>query len=129
MHIAFAASECVPFSKTGGLADVVGALPRALAAAGHEVSVYFPRYRPTRLAGAETVVRSITVPFDDHYRFCSVVNAANQPGIRFYFVDYPPFFDRDALYGTSSGDYPDNAERFALFSRAVLEASKVIGVP
>jgi len=44
-------------------------------------------------------------------------------------VDYPPFFDRDALYGTSAGDYPDNAERFALFSRAVLEASKILGVP
>ncbi len=47
----------------------------------------------------------------------------------FYFVDYPPFFDREALYGTSVGDYPDNAERFALFSRAVLEASKILGVP
>ncbi|MGA7299151.1 MAG: glycogen/starch synthase, partial [Candidatus Sulfotelmatobacter sp.] len=45
MHIAFAASEGVPFSKTGGLADVVGALPRALAALGHQVSVYLPRYK------------------------------------------------------------------------------------
>jgi starch synthase len=129
MHIAFAASECVPFSKTGGLADVVGALPRALAAAGHQVSVYLPRYRQTKLSDAQTVVRSITVPFDDHYRFCSVVTGGSHSGVRFYFVEYPPFFDRDALYGTSSGDYPDNAERFALFSRAVLEASKILGVP
>ncbi len=131
MHIAFAASECVPFSKTGGLADVVGALPRALAALGHQVSVYVPRYRQTKLVDPQTVVRSITVPFDDKYRFCSVVTAGtNTPaGIRFYFVDYPPFFDRDALYGTPAGDYPDNAERFALFSRAVLEASKILGVP
>ena len=129
MQIAFAASECVPFSKTGGLADVVGALPRALAAAGHEVSVYVPKYRQTRLTDARTVVRSITVPFDDRYRFCSVVAGGNHSGVHFYFVDYPPFFDRDALYGTSSGDYPDNAERFALFSRAVLEASKILGVP
>ncbi len=129
MHIAFAASECVPFSKTGGLADVVGALPRALAAAGHQVSVYLPRYRQTKLTDAQTVVRSITVPFDDRYRFCSVVTAGNHSGIKFYFVDYPPFFDRDALYGTSAGDYPDNAERFALFSRAVLEASKILGGP
>jgi len=129
MHIAFAASECVPFSKTGGLADVVGALPRALVGLGHEVSVYVPRYRQTKLVNPETVVRSITVPFDDRYRFCSVVTAADQPGLHFYFVDYPPFFDRDALYGSSSGDYPDNAERFALFSRAVLEASKIVGVP
>ena len=129
MHIAFAASECVPFSKTGGLADVVGALPRALAALGHQVSVFLPRYRQTKLVDAQTVVRSITIPFDDQYRFCSVVTAGNTAGVRHYFVDYPPFFDREALYGTASGDYPDNAERFALFSRAVLEASKVLGVP
>jgi starch synthase len=129
MHIAFAASECVPFSKTGGLADVVGALPRALAAAGHQVSVYIPRYRQTNLTDARTVVRSITVPFDDHYRFCSIVSAGSKSGVDHYFVEYPQFFDRDALYGTSSGDYPDNAERFALFSRAVLEASKILGIP
>jgi starch synthase len=129
MHIAFAASECVPFSKTGGLADVVGALPRALAALGHQVSVYVPRYRQTKLADPQTVVRSITIPFDDKYRFCSVVTAGASAGVRFYFVDYPPYFDREALYGTPAGDYPDNAERFALFSRAVLEASKVLGVP
>lgn len=129
MHIAFVASECVPFSKTGGLADVVGALPRALAALGHQVSVYVPLYRQTKLTDAQTVVRSITIPFDDQYRFCSVKTAANQPGIRFNFVDFPEYFDREALYGTSAGDYPDNAERYALFSRAVLEASKVLGVP
>jgi starch synthase len=129
MHIAFAASECVPFSKTGGLADVVGALPRALAALGHQVSVYIPRYRQTKLTDSQTVVRSITIPFDDKYRFCSVVTAGSSAGVRFYFVDYPPYFDREALYGGPAGDYPDNAERFALFSRAVLEASKVLGVP
>src|SRR5207302_9420420 len=70
-----------------------------------------------------------TVPFDDKYRFASVVSGSIQGGVRFYFVEYPEFFDRDALYGTAAGDYPDNAERFALFSRAVLEASKIIGVP
>jgi starch synthase len=129
MHIAFVASECVPFSKTGGLADVVGALPGALAALGHQVSVFLPRYRQTKLSDAQTVVRSITVPFDDRYRFCSVLTGGSQSGVRFYFVDYPPFFDRDALYGTSAGDYPDNAERFALLCRAALEASKILGVP
>ena len=129
MHIAFVASECVPYSKTGGLADVVGALPRALASLGHQVSVYLPRYRQTKLADAETVVHSITVPFDDKYRFCSVATAGTSAGVKFYFVDYPPYFDREALYGTSAADYPDNAERFALFSRAVLEASKILGVP
>src|SRR5205814_7974773 len=129
MHIAFVSSECVPFSKTGGLADVVGALPQALASMGHQVSVYLPRYRQTKLSGAQTALRSITVPFDDHYRFCSVVSGGDNSGVKFYFVEYPPFFDRDALYGTSAGDYPDNAERFALFCRAALEASKILGVP
>jgi len=129
MHIAFVASEGVPFSKTGGLADVVGALPRALASLGHHVSVYLPRYRQTKLTDSATVVRSITVPFDDQYRFSSVVSGGSQKGVGFYFVEYPPYFDRDALYGTSAGDYPDNAERFALFSRSVLEASKIIGPP
>jgi starch synthase len=129
MHIAFAASECVPFSKTGGLADVVGALPRALSALGHQISVYLPRYRQTKLTRPRTVLRSVTVPFDDRYRFCSVVTGANQDGVQFYFVDYPPYFDRESLYGTPAGDYPDNAERFALFCRAVLEASKIVGIP
>ena len=129
MNISFVASEGVPFSKTGGLADVVGALPRALAALGHQVSVYLPRYRQTKLSDPVTVVRSVTVPFDDDYRFSSVLTEGNHGGIRFFFVEYPPYFDRDALYGTPAGDYPDNAERFALFSRTVLEASKILGVP
>jgi starch synthase len=129
MHIAFVASECVPFSKTGGLADVLGALPQAVAALGHQVSVYLPRYRQTKLTDPQTVVRSITVPFDDRYRFCSVVSSSSRSNVHYYFVEYPPFFDREGLYGTPAGDFPDNAERFALFSRAVLEASKIVGVP
>ena len=129
MHIAFVASECVPFSKTGGLADVIGALPRALALAGHQIDVYLPRYRSTHIPEEHTVVASITVPFDDQYRFCSILAGAGYPGVRLFFVDYPPFFDRDGHYGTSSGDFPDNAERFALFCRAVIESSKILGVP
>ncbi len=129
MHIAFAASECVPFAKTGGLADVVGALPRALAELGHQLTVYLPRYRQTKLTDAKTVIRSITVPFDDQYRFCSVLDGGIRSGVQFYFIDYPPYFDRDALYGTPVGDYRDNAERFALYSRAVIEASKILGPP
>ncbi|HTR24000.1 MAG TPA: glycogen synthase GlgA [Terriglobales bacterium] len=129
MHIAFAASEGVPYSKTGGLADVVGALPKALASLGHQVTVYLPRYRQTKLSDPATVVRSVTVPFDDEYRFPSVVFGGAQGGVKFYFVEYAPYFERDALYGTPTGDYPDNAERFALFSRAVLETSKILGAP
>src|SRR3989442_7093617 len=108
MHIVFAASEGVPFSKTGGLADVVGALPRALASLGHQVSVYLPRYRQTKLTDAATVVRSITIPFDDKYRFASIVSGGSHSGVRFYFFEYPEYFDRDALYRTPAGAYPDN---------------------
>ncbi|HLX76259.1 MAG TPA: glycogen synthase, partial [Terriglobales bacterium] len=129
MHIVFAASECVPFAKTGGLADVVGALPPALASLGHRVTVYLPLYRQTKLADAKPVLPSVTVPFDDHYRFCSVLDGGMHSGVQFYFIDYPPYFDREALYGTSVGDYRDNAERFALYSRAVLESCKILGVP
>ncbi len=129
MHVLFAASECVPFSKTGGLADVVGSLPRALAALGHQATVYLPLYRQTQLPSAHTVIASITVPFDDQYRFCAVVDGGKLNGVQYYFIDYPPFYDRDALYGTALGDYHDNPERFALFCRAVLEASKILGVP
>jgi starch synthase len=129
MNITFAASECVPFSKTGGLADVVGALPRSLADLGHNVTVFLPKYKQTKLASAKTIIRSLTIPFDDEYRFCGVLDGGTFAGVHYYFIDYPPFFERDALYGLPTGDYPDNAERFSLFSRAVLEASKVIGLP
>src|ERR1700741_173685 len=130
MQIVFAASEGVPYSKTGGLADVVGALPPALVQLGHQVSVYLPRYKQTKLpAEAKTVIPSLTIPFDDKYRFCSVIDGGPHSGVQTYFIDYPPFFERDSLYGTSLGDYRDNAERFAMYSRAVLEASKIIGVP
>ena len=129
MNIAFAASECVPFSKTGGLADVIGALPPALANLGHKVTVFLPRYRQTKLDNPRIVIPSITVPFDDRYRFCSVVDGGARSDVQFYFIDYPPFFDRDSLYGTPLGDYHDNAERFALFCRAVLESAKILGTP
>src|SRR5437879_11591775 len=106
MHIVFAASECVPYAKTGGLADVVGSLPPELAKLGHKLTVYLPRYKQTNLPqDAKTVIPSLTVPFDDKYRFCSVIDGGSHSGVQFYFIDYPPFFDREALYGTSLGDY------------------------
>ena len=129
MKIAIVASEGVPYSKTGGLADVTGALPPALAALGHDVSVFLPKYRQTKLSDAHPVISSITVPFDDKYRFCSVLDGGKIRGVQHYFIDYPPYFDRDALYGTPLGDYRDNAERFGLFCRAVIEASKIVGAP
>ena len=85
------------------VADVVGALPRALAELGHHVSVFVPKYRQTKLNDPKTLIRSITVPYDDQYRFCSILDGGTLHGVQFYFIDYPPFFDREALYGTSLG--------------------------
>jgi starch synthase len=132
MHIVFAASECVPFAKTGGLADVVGALPPELVKLGHQVTVYLPLYAGVRrqLAGELTyVIRSITIPFQYYNRLAGIVDGGKCGGVQYYFVDCPELFERPALYGTAAGDYPDNAERFALYCRAVLEASKQLGVP
>ncbi len=132
LHIVFAASECVPFAKTGGLADVVGALPPELVKLGHQVTVYLPLYAGVRrqLAGELTyAIRSITVPFQYYNRIAGIVDGGKRGGVQYYFVDCPELFKREGLYGTAAGDYPDNAERFALYCRAVLEASKQLGVP
>jgi len=118
------ASEAVPFSKTGGLADVVGALPQGLRAAGHSVAVVVPLYRMTRLENPDTVYPSLTVPLGSGLRFPSV-QAITRDGVRFYFVADPELYDRPALYGGPSGDYPDNAERFATLCRAALEIAKL----
>ncbi len=132
MQIVFAASEAVPFAKSGGLADVVGALPREIVKLGHEVTVYLPLYAAVRahVTGDEKyAVRSITIPFPHGNRFAGIVDGGVQDGVRFYFVDCPEFFDRQGLYGNNGDSYGDNAERFGLFCRAVLEASKILGVP
>jgi starch synthase len=132
MQIVFAASECTPYAKTGGLADVVGALPPAVARLGHKVSVYLPFYTRVRrfIEGQPKVaIRSITIPFRDSNRFVDVVNGGVHDGVRYYFIDCPEFFDRQELYGAGGSDYPDNAERFGLFCRAVIEATKIFGVP
>ena len=132
MHIVFAASECVPFAKTGGLADVVGALPLELIKLGHEVTVYLPLYAKVRgqLPGElNYAVRSITIPFQHYNRKVGIVDGGRRGGVQYYFVDCPELFEREGLYGAGGVDYPDNAERFALYCRAVLEATKQLGVP
>ena len=127
MRILMAAPEGVPFSKTGGLADVIGALPQAIARQGHQVAVVLPRYRMTPLYGLRPALCSLTIPMGRKLHFPAVLEGPPQEGVRTFFVDYPPYFDRAALYGTTeAGDYPDNAERFALFSRAVLETAKLL---
>jgi len=101
MRILMVASEAQPFAKTGGLADVIGALPRALVRLGHHVDVVLPRYR------------GITVP------------EADAGGVRVVFVDRPAYYDRDDLYGAGGRDYPDNAERFHYLARAALKWAAV----
>src|SRR5687767_10117517 len=116
MRILFVASEGLPFSKTGGLADVVEALPKALVQQGHEVAVLLPRYRDTPIRSV--IMRSVTVPMGSALRFPAIADDSQPHGVKYYFVDDPEFFDREQLYGSAGGDYPDNAERFAEFSRA-----------
>ena len=131
MHIVFAASECAPWAKTGGLADIVSALPRSLVRMGHRASIFLPYYRQVAKAVPKpaVVVPSITIPFPSYSRFVRILDGGVSDGVQHYFVDCPELFDREGFYGTQSGDYPDNAERFGLLSRAILEASKIIGVP
>jgi len=131
MHIVFAASECAPWARTGGLGDVVSALPKTLAKLGHRVSVFLPYYRQVAKAvpDAPVVLPSVTIPFPTYSRFVRILNGGLVDGVQNYFVDCPELFDRESFYGTSSGDYSDNAERFGLLSRTVIEASKILGVP
>ena len=125
LRVLFAASEGVPFSKTGGLADVIGALPQALAADGMEVAVVLPRYRATKLEKAKQLNHSLTVALGTRLHFPKILEASKNAKVRWLFVDYPPFFDRDTLYvGKDGKDFPDNPERFSLFSRAVIEIAK-----
>ena len=117
------ASEGLPFSKTGGLADVVEALPKALVAQGHEVAVVLPRYRGTKATAV--VMPSLTIPMGGtRLRFPAIADGTQLNGVRYFFVDDPAYFDRDGLYGGSAGDFPDNAERYAEFCRAAIEISK-----
>jgi starch synthase len=131
MHVVFAASECVPYVKTGGLADVVGALPREIAHLGHRVTVYLPYYAQVRehVSEKKPVIRSLTVPFEYYNRFVAILDGGIHDGVQFYFVDCPELFDREAPYGTETGEYLDNWERFGLYCRATLEATKQLGVP
>ena len=127
MKILFVASEGLPFSKTGGLADVVEALPKALVLLGHEVAVLLPRYRNNKVTAR--IVPSLTIPLGSRLRFPALAEGSVIEGVRYFFVDDPEYFDRDALYGDKKGDYPDNGERFAEFSRAAIEFAKHIWLP
>src|SRR5215216_2700695 len=116
MRVLMVASEAVPFAKTGGLADVVGALPRALVRLGHEIDVVMPRYHGidagTRTGRISVKLGSIGTDAD--------VFEATTDGVTTIFIDHPAYFDRDLLYGAAGHDYPDNPERFAFLTQAAL---------
>ena len=124
MKVAFVASEGVPFSKTGGLADVVGALPKALAALGHDVEVILPRYRVTPPGSSVPHAQSLTLPLGVGYKFAAAQDGGRAHQVQTYLMDCPEYFDRDGLYQLKGEDYPDNAHRFAAFSMAALEFLK-----
>ena len=122
MNILLAASEVVPYAKTGGLADVTGALPKALARLGHTVRVVMPRYKTEKIeAVTELLPVELRVPFNFGERRVAVyVDRSGEVPV--YFIDAPEYFSRAKLYGET-----DDPERFAFFSRAVLELAKALG--
>ena len=138
LRVAFLAAECEPWAKTGGLADVVDALARAL---GHRevdgvdgpVDVYLPRYQSVPAPDPATILGEshLAVP-DPRARTGSsqvtIVDVAAN-GYRLRLVDHPPAFDRAGLYGDADGDYADNAWRFGLYARSALEAIRAEGRP
>jgi len=130
MKIAFIVSEATPYAKTGGLADVAGALPHVLSRQGVEVKVFVPLYRDVRRKGIPLLKRADRLSFDEAGREETfALWESLEGGASVYFIDKPALFDRDGLYGTSAGDYPDNGRRFAFFSRAALVALKALDFP
>jgi len=112
------ASEAYPFSKTGGLADVAAALPRALGRLGHEVTLVTPRYRGM---ASMPVVDTARVEVAGTWFDVALGEASLGPGARVLFLDCPPLFDRPGIYNEEGIDYGDNAVRFALLSAAALD--------
>jgi starch synthase len=123
MNVLFAASEAAPFAKTGGLADVIGSLPKELKKQGIDVRVILPKYAdmPEMWKARLTDVESFTVRLGWREQYCGIQQLEHE-GVTFYFVDNEWYFGRPGLYG-----YGDDAERFGFFSKAVLEALPRLG--
>ncbi len=129
MKILYVASEMAPYARSGGLGDVIGALPFAIAELGHEVAVFIPRYR--HAAREELLVKAIPlleVSLGKQLEVVRVWSARARGGVDVYFIDHPESFDRDGLYGTPQGPYPDNDRRFALFQKAVIESIRKLRI-
>lgn len=125
MNILFATSEAVPFCKTGGLGDVCGSLPRALAELGHSPTLVLPAFRQVHQAGVpiEPTGVEFEIPIGQkkvHGRFLRGTLPDSEVPV--YFVDNPDYFDRPELYWENGEDYRDNCERFTFFCRAALRA-------
>jgi starch synthase len=127
MKVAFLASEVAPYAKTGGLADVAGALPKHLARAGLEVKVIMPLYREVRSKGLPLLRAAADLSFDWHGG-PAVFSVWEEPTAKatVYFIEKNDYFERDGLYGAPAGDFPDNGERFAFFCRSALETLKAL---
>jgi starch synthase len=128
MKILLASSEAVPFAKTGELADVTGALPRALAQMGHEVYLLLPKYRQVdekrfRLTKTGT---ELQIPISHRTEKGDLYVWEAAPNFQVIFIRKDAYYDREYLYGPPNGDFEDNAERFIFFSRAVLEAAQAL---
>lgn len=123
------ASEVVPYAKTGGLADVVGSLPISLLKLGCDAAVVLPKYRsisPEKYK-LKLAVKNLPVPMGMGEMSADVLSTKlGQTSGTVYFIQNDRYFDRDGFYSGSEGDYYDNAERFAFFSRAVLEMAKAL---
>ena len=124
LRVLLVSSQASPFAKTGGLGDVAAALPRALRALGHDVRILMPRYRGVErhASAVRTVVPRLEVPVGDRLVEGALLVTETSAGVPVYFLQQDHYFDRDGLYGTADGDYPDNCERFVFFCRGALEA-------
>lgn len=122
LSVLLIASEVVPFAKTGGLADVLGALPKALCEKGVDARVVMPKYKtiPLEYVSQMTYLGNTQVPVAWRTQYCGVFSLVHE-GVTFYFIDNEYYFGRDYLYG-----HFDQAEQFAFFSRAVFEAMPIM---
>ena len=132
INVVYASSELAPLAKTGGLADVAAALPAILGAGGDDVTVILPLYRCVRESGAELKplsVPHVSVPLGPYSVEVGLQGTELAGGrARLVCLRYDPYFDRAGLYGENGCDYPDNAQRFSLFSRGVIAAARALGL-
>ncbi len=122
-------SEVAPFSKTGGLADVSGSLPGALKNLGCEIRVSTPLYKMVRESGytAEKILKGLKVKVGESFKKGDVSESVLNGQVKTYLIEKDQYYNRKYLYGTSRGDYSDNATRFIFFSLMVFELCKAIG--